>query len=161
MFQSIKEWDKKIMTTADPALVFCYERGERAEYAIEAIRTIIKNQCKVYPGDQFDEYETYLEIINNGGVPYATLGIIEGKHFFLNRSLLYRRIRIELDKNDIDLNASKYVLFQDLMKAEVVIPSRSLWDKTAFRLDVNGKKDKYVCISNNVLKIDIAALNAA
>jgi hypothetical protein len=161
MFQSIKEWDKKIMTTADPALVFCYERAERAEYAIEAIRSIIKNECKVYPGDKFDEYESYLEIINNGGIPYATLGVIEGKHFFLNRSLLYRRIRIELDKKDIDLNAPKYFLFRDLMKAKVLIPSKSLWDKTAFCLEVNGEKDKYVCISNNVLKIDLAGLNVA
>lgn len=158
MFQSIKEWDKRIMTTADPAILLCYPRDERAEHTIEAIRNIIKNQCKVSHGSEFDEYETYLEIVNNSGVPYAALGIIEGKHIFLNRSLLYRRIRVELDKRDVDLNAPSYIFFQDLMKAQVLIPSKCLWDKTAFCLEVYGRKDKYVCISNNVLKIDVAAL---
>lgn len=66
-----------------------------------------------------------------------------------------------MDKKDIDLNAPKYFLFRDLMKAKVLIPSKSLWDKTAFCLEVNGEKDKYVCISNNVLKIDLAGLNVA
>lgn len=159
MFHNINQWEERMVMVYDADHPPFLNQEDRAEHFIKTAHKIIQEQCTWLPAYPYKGHENFL-LISQENDDDKTFGYMERGCCFLNSTLLYTQIKTEAEREGIHVLAPEAIYFQDLLEAGVLIPAKCFRNRTYRRENLGDGYGNFLCIPNDVLKIDVRALPA-
>jgi len=142
---------------------------EYEDWFVSILHKLIEYHCLFIPnyGDGDKGYQSFLLVTSDGSIfidmqssDMQTLGIVDGNRFFLKSEIVFRHIQRMSEQYSIYIHHSQEDYFAHMAEVGIITPSNGLLNPIEYVMSIGGKCERYICVSNHILLVNIDELPA-